>query len=253
MRISEEQIFKIHLAFSASPFGQKLDRIPRYRRFMPKDIGQEEWKALIGPDANSLLHLAETYLLFKKYLPLFHESGVLLTDEVYSALATSAVIHGWWQASDASAPLPEQMPEICSRISEEIEIDSGLKTYVRKAAALVLGQENQRLFSIYDAIKRLGYLENSKTAWHNSIIQAKYSDCLKCLCNNVLLSHIPVLLKYAEKFQPIKTYLEENHVFINEMFYNMTDSSFNIYPEKEQEESRKQFLATKILWINETS
>jgi hypothetical protein len=40
----------------------------------------------------------------------------------------------------------------------------------------------------------------------------------------------------------------ESKPFINEMYYNMPDSAFGIFPHKEAENFRREYLKTKILW-----
>jgi hypothetical protein len=210
MRLSDDKIFQIHIAFSATEYGQILNARPRFKKYMPPDISLEKWAELIGPDANSLTHLTETYINLKKFLPLFKEADIPITDEDYNLLCIFAVIHDWGKViiSDMESGImnqdnKDQELEALNKIRKEIELEDEIRLLAGKAINKIFAREDTHLFKIYNAIDRTLYVDNAKKAWHSSIINAEYSDYLKAMCAYVLFKQIPTIADYAKNYKPI--------------------------------------------------
>lgn len=257
MRLNDDQIFKVHIAFSATKYGQILNERPRFKKYMPDSLSLEKWTELIGPDANSLVHLTETYLKVKDFIVKFEKADIPITDEDYNLMCLFAVIHDWGKAimGDIESGIMnhdnrQAELESLTKVKKEIEIEAETRLLAGKAINKIFVREDTNLFKLYDSIDRTIYLDTAKKAWHSSITSREYGLYLKAMCAYVLFKQIPELAVYAKKFLPIREYFLENKPLLNEMFYNMTDKAFTVYPREEAEQFRHEFLKTKVLWMN---
>lgn len=266
---SEKSFGAIHGTFSESEWGESLGRSPRYEKYKPGFITASQWQSLLGVDVQNLKHLRLTYGLARQFLRHLDDE---MSDSDRRQLLFAAVTHDWAESVVGDITYDAKDDEFVLRevqaykdlirviIGEDVQ-----EEFVQKSLDIIFNKDSE-LGRVFNAIEKIGYLriglrawslddeltESSiRTSWVSGLSEFELDDLrlsLRWLSNNVLLNQIPTLCEYADRYEPVRQYLDAQRDLITEAFEQMPAESFDRY--ERIEERLEQFGAAHAAWSN---
>lgn len=238
----------IHRRFADSHFGKYLASQSRYKRYKPDFISDEQWcQAPLGADMNNLSHMALILGLAREFLK--HqkpETALNRTDSQILMLAS--ITHDWAEAItddkmfDQKSPTEDADEATMMMFLLKKTLGSRLSPETLMQVYKTVKDRNTRLGAVFNAIERVGYMRSGLNAWSASqkkgrIIEgldveaeAELREAYQWMASNVAGNQTEALLKYAEKYYPVETYMVNARERIDDLFHGMPANIFTKYP-----------------------
>jgi len=256
----------IYNEFAKTKFGKDLKKEVRYERFKPKSVSKKLWQEVLGPDVNNLEHHLVSYKITNTFFVCNDEKisgSSIFNYHEKKLLIVAALIHDWGEAivgdvtfDRKSAAYEKKEYEAFQCMLKKIFFrDADVVEFldIEEAFEKVVGGKEKNLAEAFNAIERIGYLITGVRAWKKGKLflrkDAKFSQGLWWLANNVALNQIKKLIEYSEIYPAVRFYLDENRKWIDEIFAKMPDEIFSKYEGKESIERKIQFDEAKKNWL----
>ena len=258
--------------FAASSYGQKLVGKVRFYRFKPASVEVDTWRSLLGVDVDNLRHEKLSIGIARQFVRHCHApdprywQGSVCQDATFSQ-SEQAILF-------VTAAKHDEPEAILSDISFDQKTDEDHQAemiVMRQMLAESLGDENvarqileivndkdgeTKLGRAFNAIERIGYLRTGLTAWRHACLadNAILQRGLEGLTNNVLINQTETLLRYADIYPAVRTFLTVNADRATDAFQSLDidRTSFELYDVEKSKPKRaemeKSFTSAYTLW-----
>lgn len=221
----QKEIFDI---FAKSKYGNILNNQLRYEVFKTDDITSELWIEMLGPNANNLEHMQNTYKHTQEILR-FSE----LSDEEKDELYLASLTHDWGESiigdidfESKNSSHVEEEKKAFTKIVNELFEDRTQRELLINNFLRVSMDVGSRLGTIFNAIERLGYLSDGmRLAGH--IDAGRYKDCHELfghIINSITKNQTEAIIQYSEDYIFVDSYLKIKHknlqVFVSQINKN---------------------------------
>lgn len=251
----------IHRDFAESAYGQSLSGKPRWDRYRPNHLTAEEWRGILGADAENIEHMKLTYGLMRQFLQRSLESGAGINEEDGSLLLLAALVHDWGKSSTAqneggdinwehkTSDDTEKEQAAFSEVFENVIGAEYLKTQL--IVENIVFEPQSRLGQMFNALERIGYMRTALRAHEVSegCDDEVLAGHLRWLTAGVLSNQIVRLLDYAKVYPVINNYLAANEQRISTAFTVIEDGVFTEHGQVEKMR-RDMYEHAKDAWSN---
>lgn len=212
-------------------FKDQLTGLLRYARFMSGETPQQ-WVHLLGPDVLSLSHPHVTADITREFITFNNRIGgheAQTAAEEQQLLVTTAYVHDWGELKvkgvgvgdvsfDQKTHGDEAVEEtVFDLVLDTVPDDAGVdKDFLRRAYEEVVRGKPGRLWEMFNAIERIGYLQTAIRAFEG--VDGQRIENWRGLVGNVLSNQIVALTRYAETYPYVQFILDRENIFIHRMF-----------------------------------
>ena len=220
---------EIHELFANSSYGKILRQRVRYGPYKPKELSDEEWIRILGPDVNNLEHLKTSLAVAQDFIhrardphPEWQSKGeeIRFTPGEEKLLCLTAVIHDWGEAvvgdilwHRKTEKDGEKELEILKGLIEELvryKFTDSLVDKMHLAADIAFGK-NEKLSPAFNAIEHIGYGNNTLRMWGEKLnYDGLLSKTLTGLAKQLTTHHYPTWQEYAGTY-PASHYWLSRH------------------------------------------
>lgn len=192
---------QVHRLFAASPAGKELSGKTRFLRFKPDGISENEWRTLLGVEADRLQHPLETWKTGKKFLFRLLESGQEMSDDDLVSLQLACLMHDWTGTEPddlmTEALIPDESTgEKLRALLPEVTDDRELRSRLERAIERVFEDPSSGLLDRFLAIEGLGHADLMAWSWKKgSAIKGAYQEWFRYFALRLCVAVIPGLLK----------------------------------------------------------
>lgn len=253
-RTSAIDYLGIHEAFAESEYGVILAANVRYGKYKPAGVTNERWEELLGPDANNLDHLVDTYRLTDEFVSRTGRlQPGLLSRHDKAALKISALIHDWGESiiPDINYFEKTEADEVAEQqaFAENLPNfytgdDEATQELIAEATETIIFDRESRLGNIFNIIERIGYLRTGLRAAEH-VRESSAPDChdhLRWLAASVMSSDHTTRLIRQRNLLAAQHFLILRQVDISETFEASQDPTIFTSLESEQAAIRGQGL-----------
>jgi hypothetical protein len=226
----------IHDSFAETEHGITLAACVRWNKYKPVEISNQRWVELLGPDANNLDHLVDTYNLTSDFIARTDclQPG-LLAPRDKAVLKISAITHDWGESikpdinyfdkTDADE-IEEQQIFFDNLANFYTGGDTDVQELITEALETVIFDRESRLGGMFNVIERIGYMRTGLRAAEH-VREATAPDCadhLRWLAACVLSSdHATHLIRNSRQLQAAQHFLVLREVDITDAFEASAD------------------------------
>lgn len=237
--------------FAESEYGRSLDGQPRWNRYRPEHISQEEWVKLIGRDADNLQHMWLTQGITELFLYYDEDNSLKLSDEDKMLLRKAAVMHDWGEAVDINYEIKtddDLSKEQDNFMSVYDELVDGGDVKQKHILSSIIFNHDSRLGRPLNAIERVGYMHTAHKAYELSktIEDPILANNLRWLAVGVLSNQTVPLMEYSAEYTPVKKYIESMSPFFDEAFNDLNGTLFTEHSQSKERIDR--YNQAKTAW-----
>lgn len=233
--VAFEEIYEL---FANSPYGQKLRGAIRFGAYKPKEVTNEEWVEVLGPDVDNLEHLLVTLGIARDFIRLGespHESwirenkdSIAFDEGEKEMLCLMAVIHDWGESvvgdilwhRKTSAHEEEELKAVL-RIIDELcngKYENGLLEKMRQAIETVFYKGEEKLSRAFNVVEHVGYGRTAIRAWEkHSLCDSSLSHSLSGIAAKLIENYLPDWRGKAEVYPAMHYFLLTNERLIHEI------------------------------------
>lgn len=261
--VTDAEVAASHAEFAATTFGRKLARQVRYGRYKPTGVNNGVWERLLGADVNNLRHMPLTRGLMGDFIRVNnrHVPDSITPDDA-ARLKVAAEAHDRAEAvkGDKSYSLKTRADEVAEQAAFRRHFDvlgvgsPAVRSLIAHAVDEIIFDKNgatpngRRL----SAVEHVGYMRTAlRAADHVAEGQLPYylDRGMRGIVADVMGNATPVLLKHAEEFPAVDSYLDAQRDRMSAAFEAVSGypQNFMVFGEYAGETNTR-FLRAWVAW-----
>lgn len=230
----------VDASFRATEYARHLLDHPRWSRYQPEGVDNDEWRAVMHADGDGLGNARVMMRLTALFLDSDTDNTAQLSEEEKDLLYLSMAVQNWGKSFDSelgpgvdvsyefiTSNDVEQRRQKLHALFDELLPDLDVKR--RYIVERTIYDRSSKLGEVFDAIRRINCLRTGIIAHkqYNANPHDPAHANLNALALGVLSNQLIPLVTYAEKFAPIGQALDESRGDIEHIF---ADTSIRHHP-----------------------